>query len=395
MRRTFLFLCACALGARASDCEDPWEAFPPEEEVLVREQEVAPPRVREEVTEDGTRVVTVERGDYLAGAEHGCAPVSVVHEMTGPADDVHVHLAWPAGLYRISPSGRRRGTASGVRIEWCDAAAPPHPRRNPWRPAAFQREGNEGWTDRMDGLAEFPCGVPGFWYTHAASPCRVDRTILYRFARPGRYRLRLSGVMPDSPGARRAPTLAALTELAFPRDGEAPPAPPPAPPEEQEGGDEVRAVLEPRRPFVFETEGAAEGVELRLVFPSGLHARAGDGALRECAGGLLLEYCEADRPPDPESNPWQRAFLQARDNPEWRNPVPGLAHRSNGVPGYWFTTARSERPVERRLVFRFPAPGRWRVRVTGAFADDDRHARVPALAGVVELGVSPERDGVG
>ncbi|MGQ0615267.1 MAG: hypothetical protein ACT4PV_16165 [Planctomycetaceae bacterium] len=417
MRWTLLALCACALSARASDCDDPWwvdpceprwvepcDEFEPPPPVIVRR----PPVVEEEVAEDGTRVVTVRRGDYLAGSEGGCPPASIVHEMIGPAHEIHLHLSWRSGLYRISASGDLRRATGGVEIEWCDAATPPHPRRNPWRPAPFQPEDNPGWRDFVEGLGDFPNGEPGFWYTQDSSPCRVDRTLIYRFDRPGRYRVRVSGVLPDTHRDWRAPTLLALSELTFPPRREPPappppprtdpaPAPPPAPspahPEEPvDAGGRVDVFLDPRTPFVFEMQNVADAIELGMVFTAGLYARSGHGERRGSTGGVLIEFCDAARPADPTLNPWQRASLQVRANPAWRNSVRGLGPYPNGVPGFWYTTAETERPLERRIVYRFPVEGRYRVRITGVIPNDDRHFRVPTLVEIVERGISPARD---
>jgi hypothetical protein len=119
-------------------------------------------------------------------------------------------------------------------------------------------------------------------------------------------------------------------------------------------------------------------VHLLLVWRYGLYALDRQGGLDDAIGGLRLEYASMDK----KDAPFLPAPFQADLNPDW-------SWRPNASGGY-FTGARTNKRLERRIIFRLPVRGRYRLRVTGWFNDSAIHRRAPVLAGVAEVRALPE-----
>jgi len=129
-----------------------------------------------------------ERNVRLDGATRFRPAVAFQHEMRTAERRVTLHLVFKRGL---------KGT-SGVVVEVNDATRKTHPEKNPfaaWRaPSPHWKAGKR----------------PGVWFTSARTTKRLERPIVLRFDKPGRYRIRISG-LPDE-GRREAPTLVGITE---------------------------------------------------------------------------------------------------------------------------------------------------------------------------------------
>ncbi len=166
-----------------------------------------------------------ERNVFLDGETCYRPAVGYQHEMTAPGREVVLHLVWRRGLYRLSQTGKARGTTAGVFIEANDATRPTHPRDNPFCPIPVQRGWNPDWTDCVDDAAwPWPNEEPGYWYTWDRRKECLERPIVLRFAEAGRYRIRIAGVVDEQRTDIRVPTLMGITEVDA---GFAPEAAPP------------------------------------------------------------------------------------------------------------------------------------------------------------------------
>ncbi|MFQ5843655.1 MAG: hypothetical protein ACE5JG_01570, partial [Planctomycetota bacterium] len=132
---------------------------------------------------------------------------------------------------------------------------------------------------------------------------------------------------------------------------------------------------------VHEMEEPGFEIHLLLEFRHGLHTISDTGGIRPAVGGVVVEYNDADGPDDDELNPYRPAAFQPDRNADWTDRFDG-----GPVPaGVWLTEAGTIATVERRIVYRFPSPGRYRVRVKALFDDTGRTRRVPTLVGVAEV----------
>lgn len=159
---------------------------------------------------------------HLAGRTEARPPAEIVYEMRGPAPEVVLHLVWRNGLYRKSRHDNTRGTTAGVYLELNDADLATHPVRNPFVPLPLQPGLNPDWKDFVARDFPFPNPEPGYWYTWAKHPDPLERELRIRFAAPGRYRIRVRGVLPDDRKDKREPTLQAVTEIGPALDRPAP-----------------------------------------------------------------------------------------------------------------------------------------------------------------------------
>jgi len=167
-------------------------------------------------------------GIFLAGGTRERAPVEALHVMHAPARDVILHLVFEKGLYRISQTGKTRGTTAGVYIELNDAELPTHPVRNPFCPLPVDRGRNPDWKEFVERDFPFPNPVPGYWYTWAKVRETLERPIRLHFDEPGRYRIRVRGVTDLRRKDVRVATLAGITEVGTAPDRTIKLAPPAA-----------------------------------------------------------------------------------------------------------------------------------------------------------------------
>ncbi len=176
---------------------------------------------------------TFEMRVFLDGATQYRPPVEFLHEMSAPALEVVLHLEFKSGLYRVSKTGKTRGTTGGVYLEANDAEAADDDPKNPYRPIPFEPYRNGDWHECVAPDFPYPNPAPGYWYTFAGTGGKLKRDLRIALSEPQRLRIRIRGVAEEIPSARRVPTLVAITELGI-RDGTAPlpapPAPPPPPP---------------------------------------------------------------------------------------------------------------------------------------------------------------------
>ena len=144
------------------------------------------------------KFVYLERGAFSDG------PTTVEHAMAAEGVEAHFLFVFRFGLYSIGRRGDVAPATAGVHIEFNDATRATGP-GNPMRPAFLQADLNGEWLGRASR--------PGAFVTSAASNRRLERRIIVRFARKGRYRLRIRGLFDDSAVARRVPILSGIAEV--------------------------------------------------------------------------------------------------------------------------------------------------------------------------------------
>jgi len=171
---------------------------------------------------------TFEMRVFLDGASQYRPPVELLHEMSAPALEVVLHLEFRSGLYRVSKTGKTRGTTAGIYLEANDAEAPENDPQNPYKPIPFEPYRNGEWKECVAADFPYPNPEPGYWYTFAGTGGKLKRDLRIALSEPQRLRIRIRGVTEEIPNVHRVPTLVAITELGI-REGAAPPAPPPAP----------------------------------------------------------------------------------------------------------------------------------------------------------------------
>ncbi len=154
-----------------------------------------------------------EKNVYLDGGVGNRPPVEHIHEMTGQAREVVLHLALRKGIYRLSKTGDRKGTFSGLYIEVNDATRPADPLQNPYKPIAVQRGNNPDWIDFVANDFPYPNPEPGYWYTWGRSTEELKRPLRLDLGARGSYRIRIRGVLDDRREAVRVPTLVGITEV--------------------------------------------------------------------------------------------------------------------------------------------------------------------------------------
>jgi len=129
---------------------------------------------------------------YLSAGE------TVIHEMEAEAVEVHFLFLFRFGLYAIGPKGDVANATAGVRIE-IDYHG------KGFKPVFMQSDLNPDWNG--------PVTRPGTFLTRAKSNKRLERRIIVRFARKGRYRLRITGLLADTEIERRVPILTGVAEV--------------------------------------------------------------------------------------------------------------------------------------------------------------------------------------
>ncbi len=173
---------------------------------------------------------TFEMRAFLDGATQYRPPVEFLHEMSAPAMEVVLHLEFKSGLYRLSKTGKARGTTSGIYLEANDAEAAIDDPKNPFRPIPFEPYRNGDWKDCVAADFPYPNPAPGYWYTFASTGGRLKRDLRIALSEPQRLRIRIRGVTEELREVHRVATLVGITELGI-TEGSAPaaPSPPPAP----------------------------------------------------------------------------------------------------------------------------------------------------------------------
>jgi hypothetical protein len=183
-------------------------------------------------------------------------PRGVEYELTKPAAEVHLVLAFKRGLYTIAGDGVAPAGAD-LLVEYNDADRSTC-YWNRYRPLPFDEASNPEW---IAGDA------PGVFATDGATTDVTGRTLVVRLPRVNRWRIRVTPLAGDTELARRVPALVAVAELpdAAPREFEE--LDPLEPPEElvELPGEEVEEPVEAEEP---PDEPVAEPIEVVAVAPA-------------------------------------------------------------------------------------------------------------------------------
>ncbi len=143
-------------------------------------------------------------GIELFEADRDLWPDGVEYSLEKPSTEVHLVLAFRSGLGTIGERSSAALASARFVVEYNDAD-----RQtcywNQYRPFPFDAEANPEWSGNVE--------APGLFVTEDASSDLIERTIVIRFPRENRWRVRVTPLEGDEGHARRGATLVQVVEV--------------------------------------------------------------------------------------------------------------------------------------------------------------------------------------
>ncbi len=283
-----------------------------------------------------------QAGIELFEADRDLWPDGVEYSLEKPSAEVHLVLAFRSGLGTIGERSSAALASARFVVEYNDAD-----RQtcywNRYRPLPFDAEANPEWSGNVE--------APGLFVTEDASSDLVERTIVVRFPRENRWRVRVTPLEGDEGHARRGATLVQVAEVrgSAPRAfEELDPLLPweeevVVPAEAEEAEPLPEEFLEER--YGDEYDGYEEAVAYTSVVKVGRNAvRAiGSGKVPRGYGPALAGRTQGGRPA------WKRAPANRSGNDA------RAAFRQNLMP--WWQPTPALQPAPSPLPYPNPTPG--------------------------------------
>lgn len=132
--------------------------------------------------------------------------------------------------------------------------------------------------------------------------------------------------------------------------------------------------------LTHEMPSSADEVHILMAFQQGVYRiSTGLKQVKSSTPGVRIEFKDADS----ATASWQYASIDAKRNPDWRNYD---VYKTQAKEGHWFFTATTQSVLRKQIEFRFPARGRYYVRITGLWDNTSQpEFREPTITSVNDV----------